>query len=292
MGPSIIKGRLCKSEERFSTVLGSNCVSLPDTTCVTGKLFLIIIYGFKILSLVLTSEERFEISLSLPFWRALESGREVSGCGVRVPRRAQNFASILLSGSLRAESLWFPKCHKRTRLLLLTLFSLIPQGKADQLRPFKRWGAWNKNAPSQTVKEPLIFQDPGHHLFAAWSGLLHGNASHIIETGSQIHWAIWPLLPCQEGGFSAKLGYKLDPREGRIWMERRRRERKQPMERAESWKLCAFFTGPHPGSQGLSLDLPWISAAVTAKVAAWLTFKLVSVHGTHVHLSEQEHALC
>lgn len=36
---SITKSRLYKSEEQFTAVLRSNCVSLPDMTYVIGKLF-------------------------------------------------------------------------------------------------------------------------------------------------------------------------------------------------------------------------------------------------------------
>lgn len=55
-----------------------------------------------------------------------------------------------------------------------------------------------------------------------------------------------------------------------------------------------MFLVPSPSPARTSLTSPvccliWVARA---KVAAWLTFKLVSAHGIHVHSSEQEHALC
>lgn len=74
-------------------------MSLPDiTNNVTGKFFLIIIYGLTIIYVVLVTEKRAKISLSLPFCHALEGGREVNRFGVHVSRKAQNFASIVLRG--------------------------------------------------------------------------------------------------------------------------------------------------------------------------------------------------
>lgn len=61
---------------------------------------------------------------------------------------------------------------------------------------------------------------------------------------------------------------------------------------AKTWKLLM------PSSQAVALgfrtypstcfDFSWVARA---KVPVWLTFKLVSAHGTYIHSGEQKHAL-
>lgn len=90
------------SQKSSSQLLGSNPISTRYGVCHRQ----IVPYDNLWFEnyFVLIIEERFTISLSLPFWHALESEGKVSRFENHMPGKAQNFASTVLSRPLRTLS--------------------------------------------------------------------------------------------------------------------------------------------------------------------------------------------